>query len=182
MLDRQPVLEGEHVTLRPLRADDWDALFAVASDPLIWQQHPAHDRWQEPVFRAFFDDALANKGALVALDANTGAVIGSSRFQGLDEPDGGSVEIGWTFLARSHWGGRTNHEMKRLMLAHALASVAEVRFAVGETNTRSRRALERIGARLTDRREERVMAGGLVIPHLTYVITRADFKEGPLTS
>lgn len=180
MLDRQPVLEGEHVRLRPLRPDDWEALFAVASDPLIWEQHPAHDRWQEPVFRAFFADALENKGALIALDAKTGAVIGSSRFQGLEEADGGSVEIGWTFLARSHWGGRTNHEMKRLMLAHALASVAEVRFLVGETNTRSRRALERIGARLTDRREERVMADGTVIPHLTYAITRESFAQGPL--
>jgi RimJ/RimL family protein N-acetyltransferase len=180
VLDRQPVLEGEHVHLRPLRADDWAALFAVASDPLIWAQHPAHDRWQEPVFRAFFDDALANTGALAALDAKTGAVIGSSRFQGLEEDGVGSVEIGWTFLARSHWGGTYNHEMKRLMLAHALASVAEVRFLVGETNTRSRRALENIGAKLTDRREERVMAGGTVIPHLTYVITREDFVKGPL--
>ena len=182
MLDRQPVLEGEYVTLRPLRPEDWEALFAVASDPLIWEQHPAHDRWQEPVFRAFFADALANKGALVALDTATGAVIGSSRFQGLEETDGGSVEIGWTFLARSHWGGRWNHEMKRLMLAHALASVAEVRFLVGETNTRSRRALENIGAQLTDRREERIMAGGEVIPHLTYVITRECFATGPLAA
>jgi len=180
VLDRQPVLEGEHVRLRPLRPDDWDALFAVASDPLIWEQHPAHDRWRELVFRAFFEDALANTGALVALDARTGAVIGSSRFEGLEEADGGSVEIGWTFLARSHWGGRWNHEMKRLMLAHALASVAEVRFLVGETNTRSRTALERIGATLTDRREDRVMADGTVIPHLTYTITRESFAKGPL--
>lgn len=180
MLDRQPVLEGEHVCLRPLRPEDWDALFAIAADPLIWAMHPAHDRWQEPVFRAFFDDALANKGALLACDAQTGAVIGSSRFQGLDEAHGGSVEIGWTFLARSHWGGRYNHEMKRLMLRHALASVAEVRFLVGESNTRSRRALENIGAQLTDRREERIMAGGTIIPHLTYIVTRASFASGPL--
>jgi len=180
MLDRQPVLEDELIRLRPLQPDDWDALFAVASDPLIWEQHPAHDRWQEPVFRPFFADALANKGALVVLDAQTGAVIGSSRYQGLEKADGGSVEIGWTFLARSHWGGTFNHAMKRLMLAHALASVAECRFLVGETNTRSRRALERIGARLTDRREERVMAGGTVIPHLTYAITRESFAKGPL--
>ena len=180
MLDRQPVLEGENIRLRPLRGDDWDSLFAVASDPLIWAQHPAHDRWQEPVFRAFFDDALANAGALAAIDRASGAVIGSSRYQGLEEAEGGSVEIGWTFLARSHWGGTYNHDMKRLMLAHALASVAEVRFLVGETNTRSRRALERIGARLTDRREERIMAGGVVIPHLAYVITRDDYAQGPL--
>ena len=180
MLDRQPVLEDEHIRLRPLRESDWDALFAVASDPLIWEQHPAHDRWQEPVFRAFFDDALAGGGALVAIDCASDAVIGSSRFQGLDEADGGSVEIGWTFLARSHWGGTYNRAMKRLMLAHALASVGEVRFLVGESNTRSRRALEAIGAKLTDRREARIMAGGRIVPHLTYAITREGFANGPL--
>lgn len=182
MLDRQPALEGERLILRPLSADDWDALFAVASDPLVWEQHPAHDRWQESVFRAFFEDALANKGALAVIDKATGAIIGSSRFQGLDDTDGGSVEIGWTFLARSHWGGTFNHAMKRLMLAHALAHVAEVRFLVGETNTRSRTALARIGAQLTDRREERIMAGGEIIPHLTYVITRESFAAGPLAA
>lgn len=180
MLDRQPVLEGRHLLLRPLRPGDWDALFAVASDPLIWAQHPAHDRWQEPVFRAFFADALAGGGALVAIDRDNGAVIGSSRFQGLEHANGGSVEIGWTFLARDRWGGTYNHEMKRLMLAHALASLAECRFLVGEGNTRSRRAMENIGARLTDRKEERIMAGGFIIPHLTYVITRDDFAIGPL--
>ncbi len=181
MLDRQPVLEGERVLLRPLRDDDWDALFAAASDPLIWEQHPAHDRWQERVFRAFFADALAGGGALVAIDRASGAAIGSSRYQGLDNAGGGSVEIGWTFLARAVWGGAYNHEMKRLMLTHALASVAECRFVVGETNAHSRRALERIGARLTDRAEMRVMAGGAEIPHVTYVITRADFARGPLS-
>jgi RimJ/RimL family protein N-acetyltransferase len=180
MLDRQPMLEGERLLLRPLQPADWDALFAVASDPLIWQQHPAYDRWREPVFRAFFENALANKGALVAIDRASGAVIGSSRFEGLDEADGGSVEIGWTFLARAFWGGAHNREMKRLMLAHALASVAECRFLVGAANTRSRRALENIGARLTDRIEQRVMAGGSVIDHLTYVITHEEFVRGPV--
>lgn len=168
--------------LRPLHRDDWNALLAVASDPLIWEQHPAHDRWQEPVFRAFFDDALAQGGGLVAIDKAKGqsadAIIGSSRFQGLEEAGGGSVEIGWTFLARACWGGHFNHEMKRLMLAHALASVAECRFLVGENNNRSRRALENIGAKLTDRCEERIMAGGAVIPHVTYVIRREDFTAG----
>jgi len=181
-LDRQPVLEGERIVLRPLRSADWDSLYAVARDPLIWEQHPAHDRWQEPVFRAFFADALAGGGALVAIDRANGAIIGSSRFEGLEAAGGGSVEIGWTFLARSHWGGVFNHEMKRLMLAHALASLAECRFLVGESNIRSRRALERIGARLTDRREERVMANGRIVPHLTYVVTAADFAAGPLAT
>lgn len=182
MLDRQPLLEGERLTLRPLCPEDWDALFAIAADPLIWEQHPAHDRWREPVFRAFFADALAGGGALVAIEKATGTIIGGSRFEGLVEAGGGSVEIGWTFLARRCWGGGFNHEMKRLMLAHALASVAECRFVVGKDNTRSCRALAAIGARLTDRTEERIMAGGAAIPHVTYVITREDFASGPLTA
>ena len=180
MLDRQPVLEGALVVLRPLRADDWDALYAVAADPLIWEQNPAHDRWQEPVFRAFFADALAQQGALAIIDKASGAMIGSSRFQGLEEADGGSVEIGWTFLARSHWGGAVNREVKRLMLGHALAHVAECRFLVAATNHRSRRALAKIGARLTDRREDRAAADGSIITHLTYAITGEEFASGPL--
>ena len=110
-MDRQPHLSGELIELRPATPDDFDALFAVASDPLIWEVHPAHDRWQEPVFRKFFDDGLASGGMLVATDRATGAVIGSSRY-GLERAEPGEVEIGWTFLARSHWGGRYNGEMK----------------------------------------------------------------------
>lgn len=117
---------------------------------------------------------------MVAIDRASGAVIGSSRFEGLEEADGGSVEIGWTFLARAFWGGAHNHEMKRLMLAQALASVAECRFLVGAANTRSRRALENIGARLTDTSERRIMAGGAVIAHITYVITREEVVRGPV--
>jgi RimJ/RimL family protein N-acetyltransferase len=125
-MDRQPVLEGERLLLRPLMPGDWDALYAVASDPEVWALHPAHDRWQETVFRAFFDDALVNQGALVAIEKARGDIIGSSRFQGYDPTDGGSVEIGWTFLAKRLWGGGYNAEMKRLMLVHALRFVERV--------------------------------------------------------
>jgi RimJ/RimL family protein N-acetyltransferase len=178
-MNRQPTLESERLLLRPLRADDWDALFAVAADPLVWQQHPAHDRWQEAVFRAFFADALAGGGALVIIDKAADAIIGSSRFQGHDPADGGSVEIGWTFLARSHWGGSTNAEMKRLMLAHALGSVHRIRFRVGETNTRSRKAMEKIGGRLTGRTEQ-VESGGRPVTHVVYEIGRVSFAASAL--
>ncbi|ABC62119.1 GNAT family N-acetyltransferase [Erythrobacter litoralis] len=178
-LDRQPILEGEALRLRPLGLEDFDALFAVAADPLIWEQHPAHDRWQEPVFRVFFADALAHGGALAVIDKRSGAVIGSSRYQGLEPEVGGSIEIGWTFLAREYWGGKANLELKRLMVRHALASVAECRFAVGEENWRSRKAMEKIGGRLSDRVEDRKMAGTSA-RHVHYVIGRSEFAGGPL--
>jgi RimJ/RimL family protein N-acetyltransferase len=179
-MNRQPTLEGERLLLRPLRLDDWEALFAVASDPLIWELHPAHDRWKEPVFRTYFDDALAKGGALAVIDIDSGAIIGSSRFQNYDAADGGSVEIGWTFLARSHWGGRFNAEMKRLMLAHALESVERVDFRVGETNWRSRGAMEKIGGRLTERVDITELPSGPA-RHVIYQIDRASFAGGPLS-
>lgn len=178
-MDRQPVLEGERLLLRPLRPEDWDALYAVASDPEIWALHPAHDRWQEPVFRAYFADALAQGGAVAVIDEASGEIVGSSRWQNHESANGGSVEIGWTFLARSHWGGSYNRELKRLMIGHALRFVERARFVVGENNLRSRRAMEKIGGRLTDARDVREMAGSTVV-HVIYEIDRAGFASGPL--
>lgn len=143
--DLQPTLEDDLVELRPLRTEDFDALFAVAADPLIWEQHPDKSRCTAEGFRVFFGEALASGGALIALDATTGQVVGSSRFHGHDEARS-EVEIGWTFLARSHWGGRHNRAMKRLMLRHAFRFVRHVVLLVDPTNFRSQRAVEKIGA------------------------------------
>ncbi|MFN5084369.1 MAG: GNAT family N-acetyltransferase [Novosphingobium sp.] len=177
-MNRQPVLEGERLLLRPLTPDDWDALFAVASDPEIWAIHPQHDRWQEPVFRRFFADALGRGGALVVIDKATDAVVGSSQYK---EEAGGVVEIGWTFLATSHWGGRYNREMKRLMLEHAFRFVGRVEFRVGECNLRSQRAMEKIGGHLTDRFAMVDLPGGGTMPHVIFEITRDSFASGPLS-
>jgi N-acetyltransferase len=175
----QPVLEDAQVILRPVRADDWDALFAVASDPLIWALHPAHNRWQEPVFRTYFEEGLASNGGLVVIDKASGAIIGSSRYD-IRVCDEGEVEIGWTYLARAHWGGATNRSIKRLMLAYAFERGFEaVIFLVGETNLRSCRAMEKIGGVLTNRRQEWPMADK-VISHLIYRISAEDFARGPL--
>lgn len=130
--DLQPILKGTLVELRPLRADDFDALYAVASDPLVWEQHPDRDRWKEDVFRDFFRVAMESGGAFLVTDARDGRVIGSSRFARYDA-EKSEIEIGWTFLARSHWGGRHNGEMKRLMLQHAFRFVKSVVFRIRAT-------------------------------------------------
>jgi N-acetyltransferase len=143
--DLQPHLKGELIELRPLRGDDWDELFAVASDPLIWEQHPESDRYKEEVFKIFFEDALRSGGAFIVIDTQTQQIIGSTRFHGYD-PEKSEIEIGWTFLARKYWGGRYNSEMKQLMLAHAFRFVENVVFFVGENNIRSQKATEKIGA------------------------------------
>jgi N-acetyltransferase len=169
--DSQPVLKGDLLELRPLRAGDFDALYAVARDPLIWEQHPAGNRHEEPVFREFFREALASGGALLATDAATGRVIGSSRFHGYDAVNR-EVEIGWTFLARSHWGGRYNGEMKQLMLRHAFRFVDRVIFLVGPKNLRSQRAVERIGGVRAGSRTD-----GSGRESLVYELSAADFRS-----
>jgi N-acetyltransferase len=142
---RQPILKGQLLELRPLQPEDFDDLYAVASDPLIWEQHPHNTRYQEEVFRKFFRDALESGGALVAIDSETGRLIGSSRYDGYNE-EKSQVEIGWTFLPRSHWGGAYNGEMKRLMLDHAFKFVDNVVFVIGIRNLRSQKAVEKLGA------------------------------------
>ena len=170
--DLQPVLEGELLVLRPLRTEDFPDLYGVASDPLIWEQHPASDRYRPDVFRDFFRVAMESGGALIATDRAGGQVIGSSRFHGYDKAKS-EIEIGWTFLARSHWGGSYNGEMKRLMLRHAFRFVNTVIFRVGVTNIRSQRAVERIGGVRAGSSQD---AGG----HQSYVyqLAVADFQKG----
>lgn len=166
--DWQPTLIGEHILVRPLSPTDWAELFAAASDPEIWALHPARDRYQEPVFRAFFDDALQARSAFAVVERQTGAIIGSSRYHGYD-PSRREVEIGWTFLVRKHWGGATNAELKRLMLEHAFRYVDRVLFMVGPSNWRSRRALEKIGAILRDAPVE-LRLGDRMVTHVVYEI------------
>jgi N-acetyltransferase len=169
--DPQPVLRGELLELRPLRAGDFAALYGVASDPLIWEQHPDGDRHKEEVFREFFRGAVESGGALVAVDLRDGRVVGSSRYHGYDEA-ASEVEIGWTFLARTHWGGRYNGEMKRLMLNHAFQFVDNVVFLVGPQNVRSRRAVEKIGGVLVGTRPNETGRESVV-----YRITASAFRS-----
>ena len=154
--DLQPTLRGTLLELRPMRPDDFDALYVVARDPLIWEQHPERDRWTEPRFRVYFQGGLDSGGGLVAIDRADSRIVGASRYHGHDG-SAREIEIGWTFLARSHWGGRYNGEMKRLMLDHAFRFVDRVLFLIGPDNVRSQRAVERIsGVRIGSRRD----AGG----------------------
>ena len=165
--DLQPTLIGETISLRPLHADDFEPLYAAASDPLIWEQHPEPLRYHRPVFAGFFAGALASGGALVATDNRAGGVIGSSRYYDWN-PDAREVTVGYTFLARSHWGGSINREMKQLMLGHAFVFAKVVWFHVGSNNWRSRKAMEKIGGTLSH--TARVESNGVAHDYAFYRI------------
>lgn len=170
----QPRLFGDLLELRPLKPVDWESLFRVASDPLIWEQHPAHDRYKEEVFKEFFREALESCGAFVVIDRQTQKIIGSSRYFGF-EPEKREIEIGWTFLARSHWGGKYNGELKRLMLDHAFKFVESVVFIIGATNFRSQKAIEKLGGVMTERREK-TDPHGISVEHV-YVIQKTTITR-----
>ncbi|HXB99464.1 MAG TPA: GNAT family N-acetyltransferase [Terriglobales bacterium] len=167
--DLQPILKGMLLELRPLRPEDFNDLYAVASDPLIWEQHPANDRYKKDVFEIFFREGLESGGALIAIDSKNGRVIGSSRFQWYDK-EKSEMEIGWTFLARSYWGGAYNGEMKQLMLGHAFKFASSVILLVGPQNLRSQKAVEKIGGL---RVGSRIDGGGR--ENFVYQITRSTF-------
>jgi RimJ/RimL family protein N-acetyltransferase len=172
MLDLQPTLAGTHIKLRPLAAQDFDELSAAASDPLIWAQHPDPGRGTREGFPRFFDDSLQSRSCLVAIDAARRSVIGWSRYS--NYAPGKRITIGYTFLARSHWGGPANAEIKRLMLRHAFTDVPEVLFTIAEHNLRSRRAVEKLGAELSG--AEDAARWGQV--HVIYRLTPELWAQG----
>jgi RimJ/RimL family protein N-acetyltransferase len=173
--DFQPTLTGPTVIVRPVTSGDWAELFDAGSDPEIWKVHPRSNRYTEPAFREYFDSAVASKMAFVFVDRSTNRLIGSSRYYGY-EAGMSEVEIGWTFIARSHWGGKTNREVKRLMLDHAFTFVDTVIFWVGEQNWRSQGAMTKIGGVKRSGFFTRELSGAT--PHFIFEIGKSRYQQG----
>ncbi|WP_175632989.1 GNAT family N-acetyltransferase [Pedobacter ghigonis] len=143
--DLQPTLENDLIQIVPLKETDFEALYAVASDPLIWEQHPNKDRYQRAVFQNFFKGAIESKGAFIVYEKETGKIVGSSRYYDLDE-ENSVVAVGYTFIGREFWGKGHNRALKTLMLDYAFQFVDRVILHIGATNFRSQKAAEKLGA------------------------------------
>ncbi|WP_142682881.1 GNAT family N-acetyltransferase [Chitinophaga polysaccharea] len=141
----QSILENEQVILYPLQEEDFETLYAVASDPRIWEQHPNRDRWKKDVFRTFFDGAIQSKGAFKIVDKQTGEIVGSTRMYDYNETEN-SILIGYTFYATQYWGKGINKAVKTMMLDYLFQFVSKVYFHIGASNIRSQIAIGRIGA------------------------------------
>ena len=168
-------LEDKNVWLRPLQPNDFEALYAVAADPLIWEQHPNPNRYQRAVFENFFKGAIESGGAYIILDKNTHVVIGCSRFYDHD-PEKKTIMIGYTFFSRSVWGKGYNQSVKALMMEYAFQFVDEIYFHVGENNTRSRIAMTRLGAELL-RMESIAYYGEPDRVNCVFIIRKADYLQ-----
>ena len=165
IFDLQPVLENDKVILYPLQEEDFAALYAVASDPKIWEQHPNKDRWKQTVFRTFFNGALQSQGAFKILDKATGKIVGSTRIYNYQEPES-SIMIGYTFLATSYWGTGLNLSVKALLLDYLFQFVEQVYFQIGAHNIRSQMAIGRLGAKKVGEQEVAYFGE---LPKLNYI-------------
>lgn len=173
MIQLQPTLEDDLIILRPLEEMDFEPLYEIAKDPLIWLQHPCPGRYKRNEFAEFFRDSIKSKGALIIIDKLNNKIIGSTRFKTLKEIDN-AIEIGWSFLSRKYWGGEYNSSMKTLMINYAFGFVDDIIFYVDIHNLRSQKAVEKIGGhRITQPKFSHLMKEGE--QNLTYRINKQDW-------
>ena len=146
MIDFKLKLETESFSLIQTKDSHFDELYLVASNPIIWEQHPENDRWKKDIFSNFFQTAIQNElGCFTILDKNLDKLIGSTRFYSHDEIDA-SVRVGYTFLSPEYWGTSANLQIKKVMLDYIFQYVEKVYFDIGEENFRSRKATKKLGA------------------------------------
>ncbi len=155
-MNLQPILGNELISLQPITDNDFEALFTIAADPLIWEQHPDTLRYKREVFKNYFDSAIASKGAFLIIDNATHEIIGSSRYYELDN---NQIAIGYTFIAREYWGKAYNKQLKNLMINYAFMHVEKVVFYIGCNNIRSQKAIEKIGAKLIGTKDDSLVYG-----------------------
>ncbi len=172
----QPVLQNELIRVEPLRPEDFESLYAVASDPLIWEQHPAKDRYKREVFEGYFKSGIECGGALRVIDNTDGELIGSSRYYDLDEVQS-KVSVGYTFIARSRWARHYNAALKKLMLDHAFRFVNRVIFQVGRDNWRSRKAMEKLGGVYIGEETLAYVPGEQASPNVIFKIDAGDWTR-----
>jgi len=173
-----PQMQSDQLLLRPLSEQDSEALCLAASDPLIWEQHPDPQRYQRERFeRDFLRGALDCDSALLVMDKNSGDVIGCSRFYEWN-PEALEVAIGFTFIVRSHWGGGVNGQLKKLMLDYAFQHANKVWFHIGKENWRSRKGIEKTGARFSH--ETLKVINGISHEYAFYSIDRTQHISGKL--
>lgn len=175
-INLQPVLEDQLVILRPLQRGDFEDLFRISHNPLVWQQHPAKERSEIGGFSRFFQDALDSGSAFCILDKKNKNIIGTTRFNPSAEISN-AIEIGWTFIAPEFWGGTINKSIKNLMLEHAFTGYEYVLFYIHSENFRSQKAVEKIGARPVKMLENKRLTERFTAS-MIYMIAKDDFKQG----
>lgn len=146
------VLEGQEVRLEPLALGHWEDLCAIGLAPDLWKLIPTHVQ-NATDMRTYIETALREQAAGMSLPFATisksaGRAIGSTRFMNIERKHL-RVEIGSTWIGGEWQRTRVNTEAKYLMLRHAFEiwKCNRVELKTDSLNQRSRRAIQRIGAK-----------------------------------
>jgi len=146
------VLTGRHVVLQPLSLAHLDEILEAGADPDVWRWLPHAYFLDRDLARQWIEDAVAEQTAKRALpfaiiDAASGRAAGSTRMFDF-RPDHKGLEIGWTWLGAPYQRTAINTECKRLLLGFAFEQLdaLRVQLKTDSRNTRSRAAIERMGA------------------------------------
>ena len=175
MIDLQPTfLEDGLTKLLPLNENDFERLFAVASDPAIWEQHPSSDRYKKEVFKLYFEGAVKSGSAFLIFEKMSGDLIGSTRYYNYQE-NTSSIAIGYTFLAKKYWGGIYNRSVKQLLIDYAFQSVNTIFLHIGASNIRSQKAAQNIGAIKVNEIDFESL--GKSTPHYEYEIKKENWQR-----
>ncbi|HUS34743.1 MAG TPA: GNAT family protein [Verrucomicrobiae bacterium] len=146
--DPQPVvLTGEVVRLEPLDLRHATGLLQAAADKTIWNYMPLSGFPDLAAVEGWIRESLAGADVVFAIVLKeTGVAVGSTRYMDIRRAHRG-LEIGFTWLAPGVQRTRVNTEAKYLLLKHAFEELGAVRVQLktDARNTRSQRAIERIG-------------------------------------
>ncbi len=144
-------LENDFVRLEPLEETHREPLRSAGDVPDIWnfavvnQFGSDFDAWITYRLREM---ERTGEVTFAVFDKQAGVFVGSSSYLSY-VPWFKRVEIGWTWYAKSAWGGAVNPSCKRLMLGHGFDTLGLIRveFKLDASNERSWRAVERLGAK-----------------------------------
>ncbi len=167
-------LQVDKIQLIPLIETDFEELYSVASDPLIWEQHPTSDRYKKDVFQLYFEGAIKSESAFKIYDAEKNTIMGSTRYYEFDS-ENSTVSIGFTFMSRDYWGGEINFKIKKLLIDYAFKTVDSVLFHIGENNIRSQKSILKIGAKRIEDKE--IELYGKKVLSFQYEIKKSDWES-----
>ena len=148
IMNLQPTLTNNYLTIKPLQHCHYKSLFAIACNPLVWAQHPNPNRYKQAEFEVYFKGAMQSGGAFIILVTNTNEVVGCTRFYDFNTTTK-NIFIGYTFVAINFWGSELNGATKKLLINYVFANnIDTVQFHIGKYNIRSQKAIAKIGATL----------------------------------
>jgi RimJ/RimL family protein N-acetyltransferase len=146
-------LKGQHVHLQPLSVSHHDDLVDAVQDGELWTHWytaiPAPDSMQAEITRRLGLQSQGSMTPFAVIDPASGRAVGMTTYMNIDAANR-RVEIGSTWYRRSVQRGPLNTEAKRLLLDHAFETLncIAVEFRTHFFNQQSRRAIERLGAKL----------------------------------